>query len=126
MFKKKKMFLVFPDTGDYICDREIDDILYTAFNAGGISKWADHIWVSERKFGTKVHEQVSLGGAVLIHCLYEDTVHRLDMEKLLNGLRRYILDGKESLQNGQLVKIVDVNDADAIVQLALFGEVKYL
>ena len=52
MFRKKKMFLVFPDTGEYIYDREIDDILYTAFNAGGISGWADRIWASERKYGT--------------------------------------------------------------------------
>lgn len=125
MFKKKKMFLVFPDTGEYICDREIDDILYTAFNAGGISGWADRIWASERKYGTKVYEHIALGGSVLIHDWRDDRCHLLDGEKLMRGIRLYIAEGKEGISNGRLVKIVDVNDADAIVQLALFGEVRY-
>lgn len=125
MFKRKKMFVVFPDTGDSVCKQDVDDILYTAFNAGGISKWADKIWASERKFGTRVYEHIALGGSVLIHDWKDDRCHLLDEGKLMKGLRLYIEDGMESISNGRLIKFVDVNDADAIVQLALFGEVKY-
>lgn len=128
MFKKKGMFVVFPDTGESICKQDVDDILYTAFNAGGISKWADLIWVSEiseRKFGTRVYEHIGLGGTVLIHDRRDDRCHLLDEQKLMRGIRLYIEEGKEAISDGHLVKIADVNDADAIVQLALFEEVRY-
>ena len=125
MFKKKKMFVVFPETGESICKQDVDDILYTAFNAGGISKWADKILASERKFGTRVYEHIGLGGTVLIHDCKDDRYHLFDGEKLMKGIRLYIEDGMESISQGHLVKFVDVNDADAIVQLGLFEEVRY-
>ena len=46
---------------------DVDSILFSAFNAGGISLWADKIWASGGKLGERVCEQVGLGGRVLIH-----------------------------------------------------------
>lgn len=126
MLKERTSFAL-PDSGTQIRREEIDSILYTAFNAGGIAGWADRIFASEKKQkrGKKVYEHIGTGGSILIHDMIDNRVYLLDSKRLLKGIELYIGGGCESIDNGELVKAVDVNDANCIVQLAIFGEVKH-
>lgn len=127
MKTKEREFFVLPDSGTQIRREEIDNILYKAFNAGGIAGWADRIFASDRKVkrGKKVYEHIGMGGSILIHDTVDNRIYLLDAKRLLRGIELYIGGGCESIDNGELVKVVDVNDANYIVQLAIFGEVKH-
>lgn len=124
--KERELFAL-PSSGTQIRREEIDNILYTAFDAGGIAGWADRIFASERKQkrGKKVYEHVGMGGSILIHDMIDKRLYLLDGKRLLKGIELYIGGGYESIDNGELVKAVDINDANCIVQLAIFGEVKH-
>lgn len=124
---KEREFFALPDSGTQIRREEIDSILYTAFNAGGIAGWADRIFASERKRkrGKKVYEHIGMGGSILIHDIIDNRLYLLDGKRLLKGIELYVGGGCESIDNGELVKAVDINDANCIVQLAIFGEVKH-
>ena len=67
---------------------DVDSILFSAFNAGGISLWADKIWASGGKLGERVCEQVGLGGRVLIHDRIGGETYSLTPEKFEKGVRR--------------------------------------
>ena len=106
---------------------DMDSILFSAFNAGGISLWADKIWASGRKLGERVCEQVGLGGRVLIHDRIGGETYGLTPEKFEKGVRLYLEEGCHvRVEDGHLVpEDVTMIDADCIVQFALFGEVRY-
>lgn len=127
MMLKKKDFFMLPASGTQIRREEIDSILYTAFNAGGISGWADRIFASERKQkrDQKVYEHIGMGGSILIHDMIDNRVYILDGKRLLKGIELYIGGDSESVCGGEIVKKVGINDANCIVQLAIFGEVKH-
>lgn len=106
---------------------DMDSILFSAFNAGGISLWADKIWASGRKLGERVCEQVGLGGRVLIHDRIGGETYSLTPEEFEKGVRLYLEEGFHvRVEDGHLIpEDVTMIDADCIVQFALFGEVRY-
>lgn len=106
---------------------DVDSILFSAFNAGGISLWADKIWASGGKLGERVCEQVGLGGRVLIHDRIGGETYSLTPEKFEKGVRLYLEEGCHvRVEDGHLVpEDVTMIDADCIVQFALFGEVRH-
>lgn len=106
---------------------DMDSILFSAFNAGGVSLWADKIWASGGKLGERVCEQVGLGGTVLIHDRIGGETYSLTPEKFEKGVRLYLEEGCHvRVEDGHLApEDVTMIDADCIVQFALFGEVRY-
>lgn len=106
---------------------DMDSILFSALNAGGVSLWADKIWASGGKLGERVCEQIGLGGKVLIHDRIGGETYSLTPEKFEKGVRLYLEEGCHvRVEDGHLVsEDVTMIDADCIVQFALFGEVRY-
>lgn len=127
MMRKERQFFTLPYSGTQIRREEIDNILYEAFNAGGIAGWADRIFASEwkQKCGKKAYEHIGMGGSILIHDTIDNRVYLLDGKRLLKGIELYIGSDGESICDGEIVKKVGINDANCIVQLAIFGKVKY-
>lgn len=106
---------------------DVDSILFSAFNAGGVSLWADKILVSGEKLGERVCEQIGLGGEVLIHDRISGETHSLSPKQFEKGVRLYLEEGCHvRVEDGHLVpEDVTMIDADCIVQFAVFGEVRY-
>lgn len=106
---------------------DMDSILFGAFNAGGISAWAVKILAEGEKLGKRVCEQIGLGGSVLIKDRISGKTHRLTPEKFTRGVQLYLEEGCHvRVEDGRLpAGDLTANDADCIVQFALFGEVKY-
>lgn len=107
--------------------KDIDDILFSAFNAGGISGWADKIIIAGEKLGGAVCEQVGLGGKVLIHDFAGGDTHELTKEKLKKGFALYLEEGCHvHVEDNHIVPgDLTADDADVIVQFALFGKELY-
>lgn len=106
---------------------DVNDILFEAFNAGGIAKWADSIVAAGEKLGDKVYEQVGLGGSVFVHDRVAGETYELTMRKLKKGFRMYLESTLHlRIEDNHIVKgDLNANEADCIVQFALFGEEKY-
>lgn len=115
-----------------VTDQDIEDIVVTAIE-GGIGYWACLDNTSERFRVAPDDEPVAItasnillegGGVTLIDEEDGMTEHVLTLEKLLNGLTKYLewTDGK-ALENGSLdCGYIDSIAADGIVQYAVFGE----
>lgn len=109
-----------------ITKRTLDHILFEALNAGGVSAWADKAIAVGGKLGKKVCEQVSYGGEIRIHEI-DGAWFALSMSNLLTGIKKYIEESCHvRIEDGQLaLEDLTANDADVIIQFAVFGEVKY-
>lgn len=100
-----------------ITDEQVDNIVCSALE-GGITHWCDGANPVVPK-GKKIewgHEALTRGGHIWLH--NEDTGKslKLTLPRLLKGIQKY---GKHDFDD------YDSQDADNVVQLALFGEVVY-
>lgn len=104
----------------------IDYVLYEALNAGGISSWADRAIAVDGKRGNRVCEQVTLGGEIRIRAI-DGAWFTLNRSNLLAGIKKYIEESCHvRIEDGQLaLEDITANDADVIVQFAIFGEVRH-
>ena len=106
-----------------ITEELVDDILVAAFE-GGINYWCEKITYDvlnvpdDAEYASEI---VSKGGTIYLH--HEDGKSDLDLDKFVNGIKLYCE------ANGCLPNAVhedhDANDADQIVQYAIFGEVVF-
>lgn len=132
---KKEVFNIEVVTSIQVTQQDIDDIMVAALE-GGITYWADAAVVpGDRRVADWGHEQIARGGVLRIHTTEpwdkDDTEwYELTREKLLDGIKKayegsYYTD--YDWCDGQTLDCcqVDAEVADAIVQLALFGEVVY-
>ena len=107
---------------------DIDDIMCAALE-GGICYWCSKAEVIGKYLGKYAHEQISRGGSLLLHDAEEDARYELIPEKFMQGLRLFIEGGHSDLVNIKNNSIdpadFDADCADAVVHLALFGEVIY-
>lgn len=99
---------------------------------GGITYWVDKV---EPRCGVEfdfASDVISKGGSILIHDNEEDATYELTKAKLLQGIRMYA----EQPKNSDIFEVidrelhidcgmVDAEVADAIIQYALFGEIIY-
>lgn len=117
-----------------ITDKDIDDIMAIALD-GGISYWCGTAEVVGDYLGEYASDQISRGGTLKLYDLEDkDEVFELTKEKFLQGVRLFL--GTPS-NFGRVVNLdssdkfcidcceIDAEDADVIVQYALFGEVVY-
>lgn len=131
-----------------ITDEDIDDIMCSALE-GGINYWCYKVKVVDKYLGEYASEQISRGGMLLLfdsEDVDEEGHHKtyiLNKEKLIEGIRlgitKNLITAIEPTtvteKSGFIVKTenvyrletgnMDANDADLIVQFALFGEVMY-
>lgn len=108
---------------------DIDDIMVCALE-GGITFWCDEARVVGEYLGEYASDQISRGGQLLLHDMEEEETYLLNKEKFLKGLKIF-LDNNEGkickLDSGYEVDPanIDANDADSIIQYAIFGELVY-
>lgn len=114
-----------------VTDEDIDDLMCGALE-GGINYWCDEAEVVGDYLGEYASEQISRGGQLKLYDYEEDEVYELDKEKFLKGLEMYIKNptADNILEQIDGVMKLDCCNADsyvcdAIIQLALFGEIVY-
>lgn len=108
---------------------DIDDIMACALK-GGIAFWCDEARVVDEYLGEYASDQISRDGELLLHDMEENEEYLLDKKKFLRGLKIFLNNSKGKickLDSGYEVDPanIDANDADSIIQYAIFGELVY-
>lgn len=105
----------------------VSDIMVAALE-GGINYWCEKATVKDGDFKGKSYasDVLEAGGTLILHPEDDEPVE-LDLEKFLTGLEK--LCGHEH-RGGHFVNVAltgdhDAEDADCIVQYAVFGELVY-
>lgn len=119
--------------GVIVTNEDIDDIMVSALE-GGINYWCNAAVVVGQYLGDFASDQISRGGMLKLHAVEDDEWLILSKEKFLHGLsmrlsddsvKEFITDvdedGRRHLDPGS----IDGNEADNIVQYALFDELVY-
>lgn len=119
-----------------ITDEDIDDIMSYALD-GGITYWCGRVEVVGTCLGDYASDQISRGGTLRLYDIEdEDEVYELTKEKFLQGVRLFLvtptfnfwrtvkLEGDDKFYIN-CCGVMDAEDADAIIQYALFGEIIY-
>lgn len=122
----KKKFTVRPEIVVNLTEQDIDDIMCAALE-GGICYWCSKAEVIGDYLGEYAHEQISRGGALRLHDCESEQVYELTLENFLKGVKLYFEQGCHVQVEDNTIDTcdIDANDADCIVQFALFGEVVY-
>lgn len=115
-----------------VTDEDIDDIMVSALESG-ITYWCRRAEViGERKGEGWGHEQIARGGGLMLRDTEDDEKYELNREKFLNGLKLYLRNPRYSdmleIKDGEIhldTCYIDANEADSIIQLAVFGEIIY-
>lgn len=109
-----------------LTEQDISDLLVTAFE-GGINYWCVGIDVPRFPDGANAASDVpGLGGVIYLVDGGDGERYPLDLHGLLQGVRLYC--NLNEVNPATLFGMhgdYDANDADQIVQLALFGSVVY-
>lgn len=112
-----------------LIDENIDDIMVTALE-GYVYEWCESVKPVGKMLGEYASDQISRGGELKITESEDGTVHILDLAKFKAGFDAWFKDDGD--RNGAVDAEGDVNcgqidgeDADAIIQYALFGRLVY-
>lgn len=126
MSDKEKTFKVHAEIEVELTQQDIDDIMCAALE-GGICYWCGAAEVVGDYLGEYASEQISRGGALLLHDAESAATWELNREKFLNGVKLYFEKGCHVQVEDNRIDTCDVDaaDADCIIQFALFGEVVY-
>ena len=82
--------------------------------------------LSDLHLGKRVCEQVALGGELMIHEIGGEW-HKLSWQNLMSGVEQYLNESCHIRIEDERLALDDLttNEADVIVQFALFGETKF-
>ncbi len=122
----EKKFTVRPQIEVSLTQQDIDDIMVAALE-GGINYWCRKAKVVGEYLGEYASEQISRGGSLTLYDAESSDKWELTLEKFLNGVKLYFEQGchvqveDNSIDAGD----IDANDADCIVQFALFEKVVF-
>ena len=120
----------------YLTDEDVADLMCTAIE-GGIGYWACLDNTGDAFINAPKEEPVSEtaakiilngGGVTFLEDEDRSQSWTLTLEKLLNGVKMFIEeDNRIGCVEGTRVEMayIDANDADSIIQYALFGEQIY-
>lgn len=113
------------DFGVLYGDKDIDNIIHTALE-GGINYWCEHVDVVGEYLGEHASEQISRGGTLKFYDLEGDE-YELTLENFIKGLELFIRErGLDIIYDIEIETMdIDAEDADAIIQYALFEEIAY-
>lgn len=109
--------------------QDIDDIMACALE-GGINYWCSEAKVIGEYLGEYASEQISRGGILELYDTEDDEVYLLDIKKFIQGFEAWVENGYDYngavSANGKVdTSLIDADDADTIIQLALFDEIVY-
>ena len=109
--------------------QDVDNIMACALE-GGINYWCNKAKVIGEYLGEYASEQISKGGTLELYDSEEDEVYKLNIEKFMQGFKAWIENGYDCngavSANGKVdTGMIDADDADTIIQLALFDEIVY-
>jgi hypothetical protein len=114
-----------------VSDQDVDDIMVTALE-GGINYWCGKARVKARPVGNPADmyasDIISKGGILELSDAEEpDTKWELTKDKFFKGLSKYLsMEPGKVEENGTIDPAnLDANDADLIIQYALFDEQVY-
>lgn len=118
----------------HVAPQDIDDILVGAFE-GGINYWCSRVEVKDDDFrgGEFASDVISRGGILLLHVQDDDdSPLTLDLERFAKGFKLW-LESRSRMdraffrfsEHGVDTANIDADDADMIVQYAVFGEIRY-
>ena len=123
---KKPFYPIRAEVRLEITAKDVDDIMVAALE-GGINHWCSRVEVVGTYLGEYASEQISRCGSLRLYDRESNDVYELTLEKFLDGIRRHI----ESqchicIDNGGIdTSDVDAEDADCIIQYALFQDIIY-
>jgi hypothetical protein len=131
-----KEFKVSITTEHVFSKEEIADLIVTALE-GGINYWCRKAVMKENAitkdyFNVLPEDQdkinyasdlISYGGTLILFDAESSDKWELDIDKMLKGIDMHCTNMKKSPAN--LMDDYDANDADAIVQYAVFGELVF-
>ena len=123
---ENKTFTVKPNMEISLTRQDIDDIMCCALE-GGINYWSYNVEVVGDYLGEYASEQISRGGELNIYEVESGEKYTLTRKKFLNGVKLCMEQGYHvALENNAVDPgDMDSEDADRIVQLALFEDVIY-
>ena len=109
--------------------QDIDDIMACALE-GGVNYWCSEAKVIGEYLGEYASEQISRGGILELYDAEDDEVYMLDAKKFMYGFEAWVENGYDYngavSANGKVdTSLIDADDADTIIQLALFDEIVY-
>lgn len=109
-----------------VTEKDLGDIMTMALD-GGIAHWCDLIETIGERSDLSISEELAKGAVLALHDLGSKMVYSLTRAAFLKGIWLFLNDIPRScVQNGKLdTSQIDAEDADFIVQLALFGEIVY-
>ena len=114
-----------------ITDEDIDNIMARALE-GGVNHWCSKAQVVGDYLGEYASEQISRGGKLNLYDGEDHLRYTLDKEKFMEDLKKFIgsrgvglFDKKYSGKLCIDTCLLDADDADCIIQYALFDEVFY-
>lgn len=114
----------------YLTDEDIDGIMSCALDGGVTSEWCARVEVVGGKYlGEYASDQISRDGKLRFYDRESSATWILTRGKLLTGVELAFMDGYGEDwfdESGKLdIFNIDANEADTMVQFALFGEVVF-
>lgn len=122
----EKKFTVLPKVEINLSQQDIDDIMGSALDSG-ICYWCRRAEVVGKYLGKYASDQISRGGALILHDAESTQTWELTLEKFLDGVKLYFEQGCHvQVENNAIDTCgIDASDADCIIQFAVFGEVVF-
>lgn len=122
----EKKYTVRPQIDVNLSQQDIDDIMAVALD-GGICYWCRKAEVVGEYLGEYASDQISRGGALILHDAESAQTWELTLEKFLKGVKLYFEQGCHVQVEDNAIDTcdIDANDADCIVQFSVFGEVMF-
>lgn len=122
----EKKYTVRPEIEVNLSQQDIDDIMAVALD-GGICYWCRKAEVVGEYLGEYASDQISRGGALILHDAESAHTWELTLEKFLKGVKLYFEQGCHVQVEDNAIDTcdIDANDADCIVQFSVFGEVMF-
>lgn len=122
----EKKYTVRPQIDVNLSQQDIDDIMAVALD-GGICYWFRKAEVVGECLGEYASDQISRGGALILHDAESAQTWELTLEKFLKGVKLYFEQGCHVNVEDNAIDTcdIDANDADCIIQFAVFGEVVF-
>lgn len=122
----EKKYTVRPEIEVNLSQQDIDDIMAVALD-GGICYWCRKAEVVGEYLGEYASDQISRGGALILYDAESAQTWELTLEKFLNGVKLYFEQGCHVQVEDNAIDAgdIDANDADCIIQFAIFGEVVF-
>lgn len=114
----KKIFKVSYERTIELSQKDIDDLITDAFE-GGINYWCGKVEVKGEYKEEYASDQISRGGTLILYDRETDNKWELTLEKFLNGIKLWAENSSGDIEN------TDGDDADQIIQYALFEKIVF-